>query len=246
MRPRIVSLCSGYGGLDMAAEQVTGGTTVAHVEYDKAPSALLAHRYPDVPNLHDVTDLAWADLDADVVTAGYPCQPFSGAGKRLGTDDPRHLFPHIARGVERMRPTLLLLENVRGHLSLGFDVVLAELDRIGYDARWTLLRAADIGAPHGRARLFIAARDRNAGGWPVPSGEPTALTEDGDWTDPASGLFGSIPARRPGTAGVMVGGLRWDSEAVTVNAGTLLPTPTAQQDGSAADLDSRSAAEPSC
>jgi DNA (cytosine-5)-methyltransferase 1 len=123
------------------------------------------------------------------------------------------------------RPSLLLLENVRGHLSLGFDVVLAELDRIGYDVRWTLLRAADVGAPHGRSRLWIAARAREVGGWSTPAGEPSALAEEGEWTDPASGLFGSIPARRPGTAGVMVDGLRWDGDAATVNAGTLLPTP---------------------
>jgi len=238
----IGSLCSGYAGLDLAAEQVTGGTTVWHCEYEAAPSALLAHRFPGVPNHHDVKTLTWADHPVDVLTGGYPCQPFSGAGKRLGTDDPRHIFPWIAMGIERMRPPLVLLENVRGHLTLGFDVVLAELHRLGYDVRWTLLRAADVGAPHGRARLWIAARAREVGGWPRPAGEPTAYYEPEDatrrpglsevrryagWYSPASGLFGDVAAQVPGTAGVMVNGMRWDGVADVSQLTGLLPTPVA-------------------
>lgn len=225
MTPTIGSLCSGYGGLDMAAEALTGGTTLWHCEYDDHPSTLLALRYPGVPNYGDLKALDWTETEVDVLTAGYPCQPFSGAGKRLGTDDPRHLFPYIAQGVERMRPPLLLLENVRGHLSLGFDVVLAELDRIGYDARWTLLRAADVGAPHGRSRLWIAARDRQAGGWPVLLGEPTAVLDEGEWVQAQGGLFGHIAADKPGTAGTMVRGARWDTTADLAHVGGLLPTP---------------------
>lgn len=232
MTTTVGSLCSGYAGLDLAAERITGGTTVWHCEYDDAPSALLAARFPGVPNHRDLKTLAWADHPVDVLTAGYPCQPFSGAGKRLGTHDPRHLFPFIARGVERMRPALLLLENVRGHLTLGFDVVLAELDRIGYDARWSLLRAADVGAPHGRARLWIACRDRQRGGWPAPLGHPTAHADgQGGWQDPQAGLFGDLPAVRPGTAGTMVDGQRWDSEVPGWHGG-LLPTPRATRGGS--------------
>lgn len=220
----IGDLCAGYGGLGMAAEQVTGGRTVWHVENDAAPSGILAHHHPGVRNFGDLKALEWAAHPVDVLTAGYPCQPFSHAGGRRGVEDERHLFPWIVLGVERMRPALLLLENVRGHLSLGFDLVLAELDRIGYDVRWTLLRAADVGACHGRSRLWIAARAREVGGWPVPAGEPTALIEGGCirgpgallWTDPASGLFGSIEARRPGTSGTMVRGLRWDRDATGV------------------------------
>lgn len=222
---RIVSLCSGYGGLDLAAEALLDGDTVLHVEFDAEPSKVLAARWPGVPNLGDLTQLEWADTDAEVLTAGYPCQPFSGAGKRLGTDDPRHLFPWIARGMERMRPELALFENVRNHLNLGFDVVLAELDRIDYDVRWVLLPASAVGAPHGRSRLWIACRDRRKGGWPAPTGQPSALADgDGGWITPQGGLFGDTPADTPGTAGTMVDGVRWDTDAaVMLAAGPLQP-----------------------
>jgi DNA (cytosine-5)-methyltransferase 1 len=222
----IGSLCTGYTGLDTAAEHVTGGRTVWHCEIEDAPSRLLAHRFPDVPNHHDLKTLAWADHPVDVLTGGYPCQPFSGAGKRLGTDDPRHLFPWIARGIALMRPPLVLLENVRGHLTLGFGVVLAELDRLGYDVRWTLLRAADIGAPHGRSRLWIAARAREAGGWSRPGGEPTAYADQtGGWSSPQVGLFGDVNVHKIGPAGVMVDGARWDREAHVSSPSGLMPTP---------------------
>lgn len=240
---RIGSLCSGYAGLDQAAEQVTGGRTIWFCEYDAAPSKLLAHRFPHVPNFGDLKALEWADHPVEVLTAGYPCQPFSGAGKRLGTDDPRHLFPWIVQGVERLRPPLLLFENVRGHLSLGFDIVLAELDRIGYDVRWTILRASDIGAPHGRARLWIAARDRSVGGWPRPVAQAVARVIDGVWCDPHDGLFGAepLPVNKNGsvpmwTTGAMVGGTAWELEtSLPAIGGDLLPTPRATRGGSATE-----------
>jgi DNA (cytosine-5)-methyltransferase 1 len=221
----IGSLCTGYRGLDTAVEHVTGGRTVWHCEIEEPPSLLLAHRFPDVPNHHDLKTLTWADHPVDVLTGGYPCQPFSGAGKRLGTDDPRHLFPWIAQGVAIMRPPLVLLENVRGHLTLGFDVVLAELHRLGYDVRWTLLPASKVGAPHERYRLWIAARAREAGGWPAPTGEPTAHGESGQWLSPQGGLFGGVQAQKPGPAGVMVNGNRWDREVTAAPVFGLMPTP---------------------
>lgn len=113
-------MCSGYGGLDLAAESVTGGTTAWVVEYDPAPSRILAHRFPGVPNHGDLTTTDWAAVEpVDVLTAGYPCQPFSQAGKRRGTDDARHLWPYIADAVRVLRPRYVVLENVSGHLSLG-------------------------------------------------------------------------------------------------------------------------------
>lgn len=86
-----------------------------------------------------------------------PCQPFSTAGKRKGTDDERHLWPYVRDAIRALRPRLVVLENVRGHLSLGFDAVLADLAAVGMSARWGVVRASDAGAPHGRARLFIVA-----------------------------------------------------------------------------------------
>lgn len=162
---RIGSLCSGYGGLDRAVEELTGGEVVWVSDVDKGANKILAHRYSTVPNLGDFTVMDWSTVTPiDVLTAGYPCQPFSHAGKREGTNDARHLWPEVLRCLTELRPPFALFENVRGHLSLGFDQVLADLATHDYDARWIVLRAADIGAPHGRARLFILASDARRGG----------------------------------------------------------------------------------
>ena len=148
----ILSLCSGYGGLDMAVD----GQVVAVAETDKHASTVLAHHHPNVPNLGDITTITeWPD--AEVITAGYPCQPFSTAGNRKGVDDPRHIWPHVLRAIRMVRPRHVILENVAGHLSLGFDTVLADLAGIGFDADWAIVRASDVGAPHQRARLFVVA-----------------------------------------------------------------------------------------
>lgn len=165
---RIGSLCSGYGGLDMGVQSVLGGSVAWHVEYDRDPSRILAHHWPDVPNHGDVKHTDWASVEpVDILTAGYPCQPFSHAGKRKGADDPRHLWPDVARAIGALRPSLVVLENVRGHVSLGLADVLADLSGLGYDATWGVVRAADAGAPHGRARIFIVATPdaERADGW---------------------------------------------------------------------------------
>lgn len=208
--PRIGSLCSGYGGLDAAAEQLTGGEVAWVSDIDKGACKILAHRYPGVPNLGDFTTTDWAGVEPIyMLTAGYPCQPFSHAGKRAGTDDARHLWPYVLRCLTALRPPFALFENVRGHLSLGFDQVLADLATHDYDARWIVLRAADIGAPHGRARLFILAADARRGG---------------DRWD----LVGA------GRGAVRVGGVRGEDPDAGADEGrsgvrggmTLLPTPT--------------------
>ena len=155
---RIGSLFSGYGGLDLAVQSVLGGEIAWHVEYDKAPSRILDHHFPGVPNYGDVTQLDFTTVEpVDVLTAGYPCQPFSAAGLRKGTHDDRHLWPHVARAIRDLGPRIVVLENVRNHLTLGFDVVLADLARMGWACRWGAIRAADAGAPHNRARLFAIA-----------------------------------------------------------------------------------------
>ena len=155
---RIGSLFSGYGGLDLAVQAVLGGDIAWHVEYDKAPSRILDHHFPGVPNYGDVTQVDFTTVEpVDVLTGGYPCQPFSHAGLRKGTDDDRHLWPHVLRAIREMGPRLAILENVRGHLSLGFDTVLSDLASVGWSARWGVVRASDAGACHQRARLFIVA-----------------------------------------------------------------------------------------
>ncbi|WP_375490249.1 DNA cytosine methyltransferase [uncultured Jatrophihabitans sp.] len=162
-RTRLVSLCTGYGGLDMAVQAVLNVDIVAHCDIDPAASRLLAYHWPDISNLGDLTTLSWCDYRPDIVTAGYPCQPFSLAGRRQGADDERHLWPSIAAGIRRVRPRLVFLENVAGHRTLGLDAVLGDLAADGYDATWTSIRAADIGAPHGRERIFILAADTSGG-----------------------------------------------------------------------------------
>lgn len=160
----IGSLCSGYGGLDLAVERALGARTAWFVEYDKDPSRILAHHWPDVPNHGDVKLTDWSTVEpVDILTAGYPCQPFSHAGKRKGADDPRHLWPDVARAISVLRPHLVVLENVRGHVSLGLDAVLGDLAALGYDAAWGVVRASDAGAPHSRARIFIVATPVDAG-----------------------------------------------------------------------------------
>ena len=155
---KIGSLFSGYGGLDRAVEQVTGATPAWFVEYDAAPSKILAHHWPDVPNHGDVTAVDWATMPpVDILTGGYPCQPFSAAGQRKGTNDERHLWPYVREAIRVLRPRLAILENVAGHRSLGFDRVLGDMAEDGLHVRWTSLRASDVGAPHHRERLFILA-----------------------------------------------------------------------------------------
>lgn len=169
---RLGSLCTGYGGLDLAVESLLPVQPVWLCEYDPAPAQVCEVRFPGVPNLHDLTALDWQQVPpVDVLTAGYPCQPFSHAGQRKGTDDARHLWPYIADAVRVLRPRLVILENVAGHLSLGFDVVLGDLADLGFNAEWTVLRASDIGACHQRARLFIVGANTDGGRWGSRPGE---------------------------------------------------------------------------
>lgn len=163
MTLRIGSLCSGYGGLDLGIEYATGqpitDTLAWHAEKDPAAARVLEHHLPSVPNIGDLTTARWGDLEpVDVLTAGYPCQPFSLAGARKGSNDERHLWPYIAEAVRRIRPGYVLLENVAGHRSMGFGRVLADLAALGYVGSWRSVRASDVGAPHRRDRVFILAR----------------------------------------------------------------------------------------
>lgn len=161
---RIGSLFSGYGGLDMAVQAFTGGQLAWYSEIEKAACAVLQSHYPNVPNLGDIKSVDWSAVaPVDILTGGYPCQPFSAAGLRKGTNDERHLWPYVREAISHLRPELVVLENVRGHLSLGIDTVLGEMAAVGYDARWGLVRASDAGAPHQRARVFIVAYPHGTG-----------------------------------------------------------------------------------
>lgn len=160
---KIGSLCTGYGGLDMAVEAYFNAEMVWCAEIDKYASQLIAQRF-NKPNLGDIKQINWDEVEpVDILTTGYPCQPFSHAGQRKGTQDERHIWPYIIEAISRIRPSIVVLENVRGHLSLGFKEVLSDLAQNGYDAKWQIVRASDVGAPHQRARLFIIAYSNSKG-----------------------------------------------------------------------------------
>ena len=161
---KIGSLCTGYGGLDMAVETYFGAETVWVSEIDKHASKVIELRF-NKPNLGDLKKIDWANVEPiDILTAGYPCQPFSHAGNRKGTEDARHIWPDIKQGISILRPKYVILENVKGHLSLGFKEVLKDLAEIGYDAKWQIIRAAEVGAPHHRRRLFVVAYPKHTSG----------------------------------------------------------------------------------
>ena len=156
-RLKIGSLCTGYGGLDLAVEAYFDAETIWCAEIDKYASQVIEQRL-NITNHGNIKDIDWASLQPiHILTAGYPCQPFSHAGYRKGTDDERHIFPFILEAISTLRPRYAVMENVRGHLSLGLKEVLEGLASIGYDARWEIVRASQVGAPHQRARLFIVA-----------------------------------------------------------------------------------------
>ncbi|SEG90988.1 DNA (cytosine-5)-methyltransferase 1 [Thermomonospora echinospora] len=158
--PRIGSLCSGYGGLDLAAAAVLGGHPVWVADPDPGAAATLAHHWPDVANLGDITATDFTTVPAvEVLCAGFPCQDISNAGPRAGIEGSRSsVWRDVARAVRDLRPGYVVLENVAALLARGMGTVLADLAALGYDAAWTCLRASDVGAPHRRERVFILAR----------------------------------------------------------------------------------------
>jgi DNA (cytosine-5)-methyltransferase 1 len=177
--PKIGSLFSGAGMLDLAVEKVLGGDTVWQCEFDPSASKVLARRFPDVPNLGDITAIDWAKVEPiDILCGGFPCQDVSSAGRRAGiaAGTRSGLWSYFADAIAALRPQLVVIENVRGLLSakairssamesdnadLGVlraaGAVLGDLADIGYDAQWTTVAASSVGAPHKRERVLILA-----------------------------------------------------------------------------------------
>lgn len=180
---KIGSLFSGYGGLDQAVADYYGATVAWHCEWDDAPSRILEHNYPGIPNYRDVTKVDFTKVEPiDILTGGFPCQDLSIAGKRAGLKDGTRsgLWSEMARAIEELQPKKVIIENVRGLLSATADngveyseedlailngrpairalgAVLGDLADLGYHAKWTGLRAADAGAAHSRFRVFVVA-----------------------------------------------------------------------------------------
>ena len=161
-----LALCAGVGGLELGLHLALGDSyrCAVAVEGEAHAAAILVARMEDgtldpAPVWNDVATFdgrPWRGV-VDIVSGGYPCQPFSFAGKRAGTDDPRHLWPHIERILREVKPGLAFFENVPGHLSLGFDEVCESLSGLGYRIAAGVFSAAEVGAPHRRERLFILA-----------------------------------------------------------------------------------------
>ena len=151
------SLFSGIGGLDLGLERA-GMRVVWQSEIDPYACRVLNKHWPEVVNHGDIKKINWQEVERpDVICGGYPCQPFSTAGKRRGEEDPRHLWPWVKQVISELRPRYAILENVRGHLSMGGDSVIADLTALGYDTEWHIISAASVGAPHRRDRIVIIA-----------------------------------------------------------------------------------------
>jgi len=154
---RVLDLFSGIGGFSLGLERA-GMTTVAFCEIEPFCRAVLKKHWPDVPQFEDVRKLRGEDVGpVDLVCGGYPCQPFSTAGKRGGAEDDRHLWPEMRRLIEELKPTWVLGENVAGHVSLGLDEVLSDLETLGYASRPFVIPACAVDAWHRRDRVWIVA-----------------------------------------------------------------------------------------
>jgi DNA (cytosine-5)-methyltransferase 1 len=182
---RMGELFAGYGGLGMGVADVLDVELAWVSEFDKGPSKILEHRFPGVPNHGDITKIDWSQVEpVDVLTGGSPCQDLSHAGRRAGmTEGTRsNLWVAMREAIAALRPSLVVWENVRGAYSAeatsalefcagcmgegrldagpvlrALGRVLGDLSDLGYDAIWHGLRAADVGAPHGRFRVFVVA-----------------------------------------------------------------------------------------
>jgi DNA (cytosine-5)-methyltransferase 1 len=238
------SMFSGYNGLGLAVTEVFGSRPAWFAENAAAPAKVLAHHWPEVPNLGDVTAVDWSTVEpVDIITAGFPCQDMSVAGLKAGiTPGSRSgLWVHVAYAVAALRPRYVILENVRGLTSApavsnvepcpwcvgdkprrpavrALGAVLGDLADLRYDAVWCGLRAADVGLPHGRYRLFVLATNADSAG-------------RGEQRRP-----GTVPAQLATAEHVSNRAARWGYYAPAVarwerTSGTVAPPPTDNDDG---------------
>jgi len=164
-----LDLFSGIGGFSLGLEATGYFDTVAFCDFDPYCQKVLRKHWPWVTIYDDVKELNSERLSAnghtkiDIITGGYPCQPFSVAGRKKGEQDPRHVWPEMFRLVKELRPTWVIGENVSGHIKLGLDTVLENLESEGYSARTFSISASSIGANHQRERIWIIANSNNTG-----------------------------------------------------------------------------------
>jgi DNA (cytosine-5)-methyltransferase 1 len=209
------SLFTGVGGIDLAAEWA-GFTTVGQVEMADYPTKILEKHWPNVPRWRDIRDVTTDSFrertglsTVDLISGGFPCQPFSLAGERKGEDDDRYLWPEMLRIINQLRPTWVLGENVVGFITLGLDQALSDLESIGYKAVVFDIPACAIDADIERRRIFIVAHtysERLQGGQDNGSGRASRswsaeqlsrLLSPGPWTHISAADFGRENTRIP-------------------------------------------------
>lgn len=224
---RLGSLFSGAAGLDRAVENVFGARTVWHCELDPAASKVLAHHYPNTPNLGDITQVNWGAVEpVDILCGGFPCQDVSSAGRRAGLKDGTRsgLWNIFADTIEQLRPHLVVIENVRGLLNAAahrpmesntdgvgdrdsqpvlraIGAVLGDLSDLGYDAQWVTVPASAVGAPHRRERVFILAYDASGVGLSSSSGRQGRGASDEQRQASVVNRSGEAAADNTGSAG---------------------------------------------
>lgn len=184
MTLQVLDLFSGIGGFSLGLERA-GMETMAFCEINLFCRRVLRQHWPYVPIFGDIRSLQADDLPArpDIICGGYPCQPFSVAGKQRGEKDDRHLWSEMYRIIQACRPAWVIAENVAGHVSLGLDQVLFDLEGAGYQAQPFVIPACGLNAPHRRERVWIVGYAEHHGSFAATlcgkSGEAVERTQEG-------------------------------------------------------------------